>query len=127
MGRPLAAKNAGVVGLDELIEREKEKERWQANKRAPQASSVGECPNRCKVQNRSSAGNVKLCKHEKTEFHGARAEIHSVEGEKERTDGRTNECVTRKNLWKIIEFSIAPRRESGRVREGARGRAIFLC
>ena len=57
----------------------------------------------------------------------ARAEIHSEEGEKERTDGPTNECVTRKNLWKIIEFSIAPRRESGRVREGARGRAIFLC
>ena len=103
--------------MDELIEREREKERWQANSEHIRPVQAGECPNRCKVQNRSSAGNVKLCKHEKTEFHGARAEIHSVEGEKERTDGRTNECVTRKNLWKIIEFSIAPRRESGRVRE----------
>ena len=51
----------------------------------------------------------------------ARAEIHSKEREKERTNGegrkRANECVTRKNLWKIIEFSIAQKRESGRVSE----------
>lgn len=60
----------------------------------------------------------------------ARAEIHSKERKREGRKERTNECVTRKNLWKIIEFSIAQKRESGRggQRASERGaRAIFLC
>ena len=60
-------------------------------------------------------GNVELCRHEKrkpnSEYRAA--EIHSKGRKNGRTDERTNECVTRKKLWKITEFSIA--RESERV------------